>query len=128
MQDSPLVVARARLKAYIDKDRNAIEALLAADYRFSSPIDNQLDRDTYLSRCWPNSQKMEEFNEIYALEDGTRAYIVYEAKAHDHRFRNSEVTTAREGKIVAVEVYFGWDLPHKASMYGFIENDGQGHA
>ena len=32
------------------------------------------------------------------------------------------------GKIVAVEVYFGWDLPHKAPVHGFIENDGQGHA
>src|SRR5271168_4523252 len=106
MQNSPLAVARARLKAYVDKDRKAIETLLTADYCFSSPIDNQLDRDSYLSRCWPNSQKMEEFNEIYALEDGVRAYIVYEAKAHDHRFRNSEVTTVREGKIVAVEVYF----------------------
>jgi hypothetical protein len=30
--------------------------------------------------------------------------------------------------LVATEVYFGWDLPHKALLGGFIENEGEGHA
>jgi hypothetical protein len=128
MAESALNLARARLKAYVDKDRTAIEALLAGDYRFSSPIDNELDRPTYLRRCWPNSEKTTSFDEILATEDGHRAVIVYEAAARGHRFRNCEVTTVREGKIVRVEVYFGWDIPHKAQKGGFVENAGAGHA
>ncbi|WP_247482158.1 nuclear transport factor 2 family protein [Bradyrhizobium sp. 144] len=79
MTKSTLDLARARLKAYVDKDRTAIEALLADDYHFSSPVDNELDRATYLRRCWPNSEKTNSFDEVIATEDGSRAVIVYEA-------------------------------------------------
>ena len=126
---SPLSVARACLQAYVDKDRAAIESILADDYHFTSPIDNALDRTTYLKRCWPNSQMMEAFDCIYGTEFGDRALIVYEARTNSgKRFRNSEVHTVREGKLVATEVYFGWDLPHRAPGGGFLENDGAGHA
>ncbi|WP_247396162.1 MULTISPECIES: nuclear transport factor 2 family protein [unclassified Bradyrhizobium] len=81
MTKSTLDLARARLKAYVDKDRTAIEALLADDYHFSSPVDNELDRATYLRRCWPNSEKTNSFDEVIATEDGSRAVIVYEAAA-----------------------------------------------
>ena len=48
MNKKPLAVARACLQAYIDRDRAAIEALLDDDFHFTSPIDNDLDRVTYL--------------------------------------------------------------------------------
>jgi hypothetical protein len=72
---------------------------------------------------------MEAFDYIYQFEEGEHAFIVYEARTSTgKRFRNSEVHTVRSGKLVAIEVYFGWDLPHRAPVGGFIENDGQGHA
>jgi len=40
MNISPLAVVRACLQAYVDKDRAAIEALIADAYHFTSPIDN----------------------------------------------------------------------------------------
>jgi hypothetical protein len=40
----------------------AIEALIADDYHFTSPIDNSLDRDTYFEVCWPNSKAMTGFS------------------------------------------------------------------
>jgi ketosteroid isomerase-like protein len=129
MSASPLTVARGCLEAYVAKDRAAIEALIAKDYHFTSPIDNGLDRETYFARCWPNSEAMTGFDYIYQMEDGDRAFIVYEAHTRGGKtFRNSEVYTVRNGKLVATEVYFGWDLPHQAPRGGFIENDGEGHA
>jgi hypothetical protein len=129
MTASPLAVARSCLEAYIAKDRAAIEALIAKDYHFTSPIDNALDRETYFARCWPNSDAMTGFDYIYQMEDGDRAFIVYEAHTRGGKtFRNSEVYTVRKGKLIATEVYFGWDLPHQAPEGGFIENNGQGHA
>ena len=54
-------ISRACLQAYVDKDRDAAEALIADDFRFTSPLDNALDRKTYFERCWPNSKSMESF-------------------------------------------------------------------
>ena len=129
MKMSPLRIVQAALQAYVDKDRNAIEGLLAKDFHFSSPLDNHLTREKYMARCWPNSEKMANFDCIYEAEDGDRAFVVYEAETTGKkRFRNSEVHTVRDGKLVSTEVYFGWDLPHRAPENGFIENDGAGNA
>ena len=92
MSAGPLAVARACLKAYMDKDRHAIESLLADDYRFTSPRDNALDRATYFERCWPNSKVMEAFEYIHQVEAGERAFVVYEARTSTgKRFRNFEI-------------------------------------
>jgi ketosteroid isomerase-like protein len=129
MAATPLVVARGCLEAYAAKDRAAIEALIADDYHFTSPIDNALDRKTYFARCWPNSKAMTGFDYIYQVEDGDCAFIVYEAHTNSGKtFRNSEVHTVRNGKLIATEVYFGWNIPHKAPQGEFTENEGQGHA
>src|SRR5579862_5312568 len=107
---TPLSVVRACLQAYIHKDRAAIERLLAADYHFTSPLDNRLDRETYLRVCWPNSKVMQAFAEIYGAEAGEQAFVVYEASTSTgKRLRNCEVHTVRDGKLRATEVYFGWN-------------------
>jgi ketosteroid isomerase-like protein len=121
---SPLAIARACLQAYVDKNRAAIEALLADDFRFTSPIDNGLDRATYLARCWPNSESMRAATVVQAAENCDRAFVVYEAETGGKRFRNCEMHTTRDGKLVSVEVYFGWNLPHPAGPGQFVENDG----
>src|SRR5262245_55061878 len=98
MNQPPLTVARACLQAYVDKDRSALEALLDADFHFTSPLDNALDRATYLEICWPNSALLDRFEDLYELEKGDRAFIVYEAyTSTGKRFRNSEVYTVRAG-------------------------------
>jgi ketosteroid isomerase-like protein len=115
MEQDPVSVARAVYDAYVRKDRAAMEALTADEYRFTSPLDNRLDRTTYFARCWPNSAELTGFDIIHAVADGERAYVVYEARTRSgKRFRNCEVHTVRAGKLIATEVYFGWDLPHKA--------------
>jgi hypothetical protein len=121
---SPLAVARGYLEAYVAKDRAALEALIADDYRFTSPIDNALDRHAYFEICWPAGSKMlSRFDYIYQVEDGSRAFIVYEAHTHTgHTFRNSEVHTIRNDKLIASEVYFGWDLPHTVARGEHVEN------
>lgn len=120
-------LSRACLQAYVDKDRSAAEALIAADFRFTSPIDNALDRETYFARCWPNSESMRAVKVVHADDDGARAFVVYEADTATKRFRNCEMHVARAGKLVSVEVYFGWDLPHPAALGSFVNNEDAGH-
>ena len=99
----------------VRKDRASIEALIAEDFRFTSPLDNRLDRATYFKSCWPNSDKINGFDLINLVADGHRAFVTYEGHSTDGDvFRNIEIITVRDSQLVDVEVYFGWSIPHKA--------------
>jgi ketosteroid isomerase-like protein len=109
----PRDIVRAVFKAYEKKDREAIEAVLADDFHFTSPLDNRLDRDAYFRICWPGSRNTERFRIVNLVVDGNKAFVTYEATISGKRLRNTEVHTIRRGKIAEVEVYFGWSLPHE---------------
>lgn len=113
--------ARAVYQAYAEHDREAIERLIASDFSFTSPLDNGLDRTTYFERCWPNNARLAKFDLIRVVENGSEALVTYEARTTDGRsFRNTEVLTIRGGQATAVEVYFGWSIPHEAPTGGFV--------
>lgn len=120
MKNDPIIVARASYDAYVRKDRAAIEALIADDFHFTSPLDNRLDRSTYFRRCWPNSQRINFFDYIHFVADGELVFVTYEGSNVDGgRFRNTEILTVRDRQIVEAEVYFGWSIPHKAPLGAF---------
>lgn len=121
MDSELLALARAYYRAYVDKDRAAIEALLAPDFHFSSPLDNRLDRATYFVRCWPNSAVISEFKMVNLVAAGDQVFITYDGQGERGGFRNTEIQTIRDGKIVDVQCYFGWPVPHPATDGGFID-------
>ena len=121
MPDDAVAVARACYDAYVKKDRAAIDALIAEDFHFTSPLDNRLDRATYFARCWPNSESTESFEFIHLVPDGDRVFVTYDARAGGRRFRNTELLTVENGQITDVEVYFGWTIPHEARPGGFVD-------
>jgi hypothetical protein len=45
---SNAAIAQAAYRAYVTKDRAALEALLADEFHFTSPLDNRLDRDRHI--------------------------------------------------------------------------------
>ncbi len=111
----PIIVARAVFDAYVQKDRAAIGRLIAEDFHFTSPLDNRLDRAAYLEICWPNSETVKGFEFIHLVPEGDRVFVTYEGESTDGRKnRNTEILTVRDGKLVEVEVYFGWSIPHEA--------------
>jgi len=105
-------VVRGALQAYVDKDREAIEQLIAENFHFSSPLDNRIDRDAYFRLCWPSSRNMDDFEIVRMASDGDTVFVTYVGTMSGRRFRNTEVHTLHDGKIVEVEVYFGWNVPH----------------
>jgi ketosteroid isomerase-like protein len=120
--EDPAGAARRCYRAYVEKDRDAIERLIADDFHFTSPLDNRIDRKTYFERCWPNSQWIAGFEFVAVVPDGERVFVTYEGRAEDRpSFRNTEVLTVWDGKIVEAEVYFGWSSPHPAPPGGFVE-------
>ena len=123
--DNNVAIARAAYQAYVSKDRAAIEALISPDFHFTSPVDNRIDRATYFSRCWPNSETLSGFDFINLVADGDRVFVTYEGhQANGRVFRNTEIVTVRQNQIVDVEVYFGWSIPHEAKPGSFLEGNG----
>lgn len=121
-KESCIGLVRASFEAYERKDRALIERVIADDFHFTSPLDNAIDRETYLARCWPNSASVERFDIKHLVAAGERVFVTYEGHNTDgHVFRNTEIFTCRDDRIVAVEVYFGWSIPHEASPGGFID-------
>lgn len=115
-------IARKSYQAYVGKDRAAIEAVIAEDFHFTSPLDNRIDRRTYFARCWPTSEGVSDFRFVRLIEDGDLVVVTYEGETTaGRRFRNTEVLTMREGRIVEAEVYFGWTIPHEAAPGGFVD-------
>ena len=122
MPDENMQIACASYQAYVDKDRPALEALIADDFHFTSPLDNRIDRMTYFERCWPNSRTTSGFDFVHLAADGDWVFVTYEAETTSgRRFRNTEVLTIRDGKITSVEVFFGWNVPHEAREGGYVE-------
>ena len=121
MKDDPKSIARKIYQAYVEKNRAAIEALLSEDFHFTSPLDNRLSRATYLDRCWKNSETTTGFRIVNLVSEGEHVLVTYEGQdTTGKRFRNTEIITVRDGKIVEIEVYFGWSIPHEAPKGGFI--------
>jgi ketosteroid isomerase-like protein len=121
MFEDPEHIARASYQAYANKDRSAIEALIADDFHFTSPLDNRIDRATYFARCWPNSETITSFEFIHVVSSEDHVFVTYEVSSTRGRFRNTELLTIRDEKIVDAEVYFGWSVPHEAAQAGFVE-------
>jgi ketosteroid isomerase-like protein len=118
---SSVTVVKECYDAYVRKDRAAIESLIDDVFYFTSPLDNKIDRKKYFERCWPNSQHMTEFRFVYILPYEDKVFVTYEAKSTSGEgFRNTEILTVKNEKIIDVEVYFGWAIPHKAPDNGFV--------
>ena len=117
-------IVRACFVAYEDKDGRAIKELLSNDFVFSSPLDNKIDRQTYLDRCWPISKNVHDFKLVNLVESGSQVFVTYVSTLNTGKsFRNTEIFELADGKIKSIEVYFGWDFPHKAAVGGFLESE-----
>jgi hypothetical protein len=101
-----LKTVKAALRAYVDKDRASIEHLVANDYRFTSSLDNAIDREAYFERCCPNSEGTTSMTFIDGPEHDEVAWIIYDGKHAGKRLRNCEYHRVRNGQLIETEVYF----------------------
>ena len=120
---SLIEVVKQSFLAFAEGDRAANEAVIADEFSFTSPLDNQLDRSTYFDRCWPNNETIKSFEFMRMVEHGNEVIVTYQGTHVSGRvFRNTEVLTIEHGKISKVEVYFGWNVPHEAPQGGFLSD------
>ena len=100
-----------------------MEELVADEFRFTSPLDNAINRATFFKRCWPSGADITQHDLERVVADGGTVFVTYNLTMKGDAFRNTEVLKIDGGKVRAAEVYFGWDLPHKAEPGGFIDKE-----
>jgi ketosteroid isomerase-like protein len=107
-----LALARDFYLAFAAGDRPFAERFLDEDFTFSSPLDVGLDRAGFFERCWPAAGELvQEFEFVRLLESGDEVVVTYVMRRSDGgRGRNTEVLTFKGEKLVAAEVYFGWEV------------------
>jgi hypothetical protein len=121
MPQDAVSMVRGYYRAYVEKDRPAIEALLAPNFRFTSPRDNRIDRSIYFARCWPHGLDITTFDLDQIVPHGDRVFVTYDARRENGTgFRGCEVHTIGDDQIDAVDVYFGWSLPHPVAEGSFL--------
>lgn len=109
MKDTKLSdVVRAYFGAYESENRDVAERLLAADFIFTSPNDDGIDRATYFERCWPRDEPARDQKIEQILVEGNKAFVTYSCATGDGKsFRNTEYFTFSGEQISRVDVYFG---------------------
>lgn len=103
-----LTIVRDFYAAYLGRDRERFEAMMAPDFSFTSPYDESLDKKGYFERCWAGGDDFSRMNLLRVVEDHGDAFVIYEAAWKDGRsFKNAEFLKVENGRISHVEVYFG---------------------
>ena len=94
--------------AYEKKDWNMLTSLLADGFIFNSPLDTNIDLNTYKHRCWPNSVNIKKFDIEKLTVDGDDAFVIYNGWTNDGKlFRNTEYFKFKDGKIKENSCFFG---------------------
>ena len=106
---SNVAVVRACMDSYVAQDREAAERLIAADYVFTSPQDDHIDRAAFFERCFPTMDRVLSQVIVQAVAgEGDDVFIEYEyVLTTGERHRNVEISTVRDGRLVETQVYFG---------------------
>jgi ketosteroid isomerase-like protein len=106
-------IVRRNLASYVSGDRVTAESLIAEEFVFTSPQDDHIDRDAFFERCFPTSDRFatQELKQIAAVGDDVFIMYEYELRDSGERYRNTELITVRNGRIVEVQVFFGGTAP-----------------
>lgn len=106
-------VVRASMDAYLAQDQAAAERLIADDFTFTSPQDDQIDRAAFFERCFPTAERLisQSIVEVAgAGDDGVFVMYEYQLKAGG-RYRNTEFIRVRDGQLAETQVFFGGRVP-----------------
>lgn len=103
-------LVRRYFAIYQAADREAMEALLADDFTFTSPWDDHISRAMYFSHCFPHAGSFRFRLPMTVFAEGDEAFVRYETEGKPGgTFRNAEFFRFDEGgRIRSIEVFFGF--------------------
>ena len=102
-------LARRYYEVYQAADREALEALLADDFTFTSPWDDHIDRARYFSHCFPHAGEFRFRFPMKTFVDGDEVVVIYETEGKEGgTFHNAELLRFDGGRIRSIDVFFGF--------------------
>ena len=92
------------------KDWGVVDALLADNFTFTSAApDDHISKSAFKTRCWDTqSPLIQGFDLERVFGSGDEAFVEYVCRTKNGKsFRNVEYLRLRDGKLQAIECYFG---------------------
>lgn len=99
---------RRLMEAFRERRLADADALLAANYSFTSQYDDHIDRASFFERCWPQGDVFSQMSIERITGDADGAFVTYFVTTKEGKqFRNTEYATISNGQIQSTFVYFG---------------------
>jgi ketosteroid isomerase-like protein len=96
--------------AWEQKDWHPVDILLADDFTFTSAAgDDHISKSAFKTKCWETQINfIERFDLQRVFGSGNEAFVMYICRTKNGKtFRNVEYLQLRDGKVAAIECYFG---------------------
>jgi ketosteroid isomerase-like protein len=96
--------------AWVDKDLDTFNMLLADDFTFSSAAgDDHISKSTFKTRCWDTQVQFIDHVDLERITTSAEdAFVKYLGHTKNGKsFRNVEYFKIKNGKIESLECYFG---------------------
>jgi ketosteroid isomerase-like protein len=103
-------IVRSWYKAWEKKDQRQFEALMADNFTFTSAAgDDHISKSAFKTQCWDTQISfIDRFDLERVFGSGNEAFVKYLCHTTNGKsFRNVEYLRIREGKVEAIECYFG---------------------
>jgi ketosteroid isomerase-like protein len=105
--------------AWETKDWHPLDLLIADDFTFTSPNnDDHINKSVFKTRCWQSQVDLiQHFDLLRVFGSGDEALVLYVCHVTNGKtFRNVEYLRSRDGKIEAIECYFGAALSFPSAV------------
>jgi len=92
------------------KDWHPLDVLLAENFTFTSANnDDHISKSAFKSRCWESQiDFIDRFDLKRVIGSGNEVFVLYVCRTKNGKtFRNVEYLRLRDGKLEAIECYFG---------------------
>ncbi len=96
--------------AWETKDWSPFDILLADNFTFTSPNnDDHISKSAFKARCWESQVNfIVNFDLQRVIGNGNDAFVMYVCRVKNGKtFRNVEYLRVKDGKVEALECYFG---------------------
>src|SRR5580658_11356072 len=103
-------IIRSWYAAWEKKDWHPVDVLLADDFTFTSANnDDHISKSAFKTRCWETQIGfIDRFELQHVIGIGNEAFVMYVCRTKNGKsFRNVEYLRLRDGKVEAIECYFG---------------------
>jgi len=109
MRSKSQEAVRKYYAAWETKAWHTIDVMLADDFTFSSPLDDHISKSDFKTGCWDTQiAYIDRFDLKQVIGTDNEAFVMYVCHTTNGKtFQNVEFFQFRNGKVKAVECYFG---------------------